>query len=306
VQQHTTQFFLARVDKCISDTEYENYSVPVASNRRTVRAGAERTQDAAGLFFFDEQDYFDSKVEIVIETVVREFTPITDSAKLKTLARINVQLEQILRGGNITAVQLRALLSQQQHKDYTASLTAIRDNTELMYGDGMPQELIDYNAMLKRGDFAFGKAERMGGMQSVGHRRYRIGAVAKIEHQSQRLYERALERLEEIFSTASCEHKMELQYWMDREVVFGADGNTGIDCERMPRVRGSKSPNAQDAGLPKLSKRLKRKICVLSALRDAACDIAFVPEKIDGDEMSDAQTLLLSRKLSKLMTKIKR
>lgn len=188
MQQHTTQFLLARVDKCISDTEYENYSVPVASNRRTVHDGAVRKQDADGLFYYGEQDYIDAKVETVNETVVRKLAPIIDSKKLRTLARINAQLEHMLRGGNITAVQLRSLLTQQQHKDYTASLTEIRDNTELMYGDGMPQELQDYNAMLKSGDLAFGKAERMSGMQSAGRRKYKIGAVAKVETVKDEIY----------------------------------------------------------------------------------------------------------------------
>lgn len=303
VEQHTTQYLLARVSKCIKGTEYENYSLPVASNRRTVRDGAVKKQDAADLFFFDEQNYKDTQIDETFEHAAREFALSIDSTKLRALAQINAQLEHILRGGNITTVQLRSLLTQQQYQNYTVSLTAIRDNTELMYGDGMPQELQDYNAMLKRGDFAFGKAERMSGMQSADRRKYKIDAISKVEHQSQHLYERALERLEEIFNTASGEHKIQLQYWMDRDVVFGADGNTGIDCERMPRVRGTKSPNAQDAGLPKLSKRLKRKLCALSALRDAACDIAFVPQNIASIELTEEQTLTLRDKLRKLKLK---
>lgn len=306
MQQHTTQFLLARIDKCISDTAYANYAVPVASNRRTVRAGAVRKQNAAGLFYYDEQDYEDAKVEFVIETVVREFAPIADNTKLGPLARINAQLEHMLDGGTVTKVQLRSLLTQSQYENYAESLTAIRDNTELMYGDGMPQELLDYNAMLKRGDFAFGKAERMSSMQSAGRRKYKNGAVTKVEHRSQHLYECALERLEEIFSVASGEQLNQLRNWMDRDVVFGANGNTSIDPEGVPRVRGSKSHHAQDAGLPKLSKRLKKRICALVALRDAACDIAFVPINVASDELNaEAMEQLIKEKLRRLM-KLKR
>jgi hypothetical protein len=300
VQQHTTQFLLSRVAQRIANLEHENYTIPVASNKRKTRDGAIKKQDAAGLFFYSEQDYADAEIETVVETETRDFAPSIDNIKLKSLTRINAQIERVLHGGSTTTAQLRTLLTQQQYEDYTASLTDIRDNTELMYGDGMPQELADYNAMLKRADFAFGKAEKMSGMQNAGLRKYKMGAVAKVASQSQSLYERAVERLEEIFSDVSGEDKIRLEHWMDREVLFGADGNTSIDCEGVPRVRGSKSHYAQDAGLPKLSKQLKRTICSLIALRDAASDIAFVPIKVASDDLNAEQELNLRGMLSNL------
>ena len=54
--------------------------------------------------------------------------------------------------------------------------------------------------------------------------------------------------------------------------------NLGIDADGVPRVRGSSSPHAQDAGLPKLSVRLKREQRVLENLLRAAVACAYVPE----------------------------
>ena len=67
---------------------------------------------------------------------------------------------------------------------------------------------------------------------------------------------------------------------MDREIDFdaGVERTIGIGPVLIPRVRGSRSSNALDSGLPKLSKRLKRKECQLLALRDAAWKLAFKPE----------------------------
>ncbi len=48
-----------------------------------------------------------------------------------------------------------------------------------------------------------------------------------------------------------------------------------IDCVGVPRVRGSKSINALDTGLPKLSSRLKKRECQLHALVEAAFELTY-------------------------------
>ena len=56
---------------------------------------------------------------------------------------------------------------------------------------------------------------------------------------------------------------------------FGVDSNVGLGPDLIPRVRGSRSHCAQDAGLPKLSKRLKQQWAALNVLLVVATDIAF-------------------------------
>ena len=118
------------------------------------------------------------------------------------------------------------------------------------------------------------------------------------------MYEDALERLGEIWSCASHAEKYELQNWLDREYDWdkGVNSTLTIDCGGVPRVRGSRSVNALDSGLPKLSKRLKRKECQLQALRSAACAIAFMAKQ----EEEYIPNTVVSAKLKALLANIGR
>ena len=79
----------------------------------------------------------------------------------------------------------------------------------------------------------------------------------------------------------------------------GFERTVGIDADTIPRVRGSKSHRALDSGLPKLSQRLKRKECQLTALRGAAWAIAF--DCIEDDNaQTEEDTARLKERISKL------
>ena len=67
-------------------------------------------------------------------------------------------------------------------------------------------------------------------------------------------------------------------------------------------MRGSKSVNSLDSGLPKLSKRLKRKECQLQVLRSVACAIACVAKQ----EEEYTSNPIASAKLKALMAKLGR
>ena len=122
----------------------------------------------------------------------------------------------------------------------------------------------------------------MHGEKTFRKKNYSSASITAASNKAEHLYERALERLGEVWGVASHAERFELQNWMDREIDLdeGANSKLGIDCVSIPRVRGSKSKNALDSGLPKLSKRLKRKECQLQALRSAACTIAFEAEVV--------------------------
>jgi len=153
----------------------------------------------------------------------------------------------------------------------------------------MPVELRSYNQRLKDADFQQAKYDKMAGMARTGRAKYKQGTVSRALDKAESLYETALERLKEIWDTASPADVYELQNWMDREIDFdaGHDSTIGISVDSIPRVRGSKSTRALDSGLPKLSQRLKRQECQLEALREAAWDIAF--ERVQEDNAQNEE-----------------
>ncbi len=73
----------------------------------------------------------------------------------------------------------------------------------------------------------------------------------------------------------------------------------------MPRVRGSKSRYAQDSGLPKLSKRIKREYCALNALLVAGCELAFVLPVQQAHALTQQEQQQQRDKLRMLLRKIK-
>ena len=89
---------------------------------------------------------------------------------------------------------------------------------------------------------------------------------------------------------------------MDRVVDFdaGFDRQIDINAHAIPRVRGSKSRYAEDSGLPKLSKRLKRQYCALNALLAAGCNIAFDVPVVEVQEPTQEQQKILRDKLKAL------
>jgi hypothetical protein len=184
-------------------------------------------------------------------------------------------------------------------------LTSQQHPSEIEYGDGMPHDLRSYKSLLQQADFEYNKYDRMSSLRSSGRVRYSAVTVKRAENKAEALYEDALERLEEIWACASPCEQHYLQNWMDRELDFDAGNNRtiGIDPVSIPRVRGSRSHNALDTGLPKLSKRLKRKECQLMALRSAAFDLAFQETR---EQEQRSVSGVESKKLKELLRKIGR
>jgi hypothetical protein len=246
-----------------------------------------------------EADYVDACAVKTYEMDEQTFRDIQDAQELQKLQRINQQLETILANKNVSDKRLRATLTAEEYTEYTASLENVSHPAEITYGDGMPSVLHSYTAILRQADFQNNKYEKMNGLKSVGRKKYSSSSLTAVSNKAESLYELALERLGEIWSSATPTEQYELQTWMDREIDFdkGFNSTLSIDCVGIPRVRGSRSINALDSGLPKLSKRLKRKECQLQALRSAACVIAFEPEQ----EPEYATNPVVSAKLRALL-----
>lgn len=278
---------LPKVDRRIDDIQYANYSIPTLKHghelRVSVDSGVGELSDSVDVR--KVRDYSIPKVTL---------QKLEDVKQVARLAKLNALLKQLVVDTTATVAQMKSALTAEQYIDYVDSLDSEQDTSEINYGNGMPSELRTYNERLKAADFQYAKFERMSSLKSVGRARYKSDTIKKAYNKSEDLYEKALERLEEIWSVATPAELYELQNWIDREVDFdrGADRKIGIDAVSVPRVRGSKSPNALDSGLPKLSKRLKRKECQLVALRAAACAIAFEEEKVEEVESIGVSTKL--------------
>jgi hypothetical protein len=282
--QNATLSLLPQVDKRIDDLEYENYNIPTLAYGQRVLVLKDRSGGiGADAYVYTEDDYVDGRIEETYDVPVVTLRTIDDAKQVLRLVKLNALLEQLVSDKTATTAQIKSALTLEQYNDYVYKLTTEQHPSEINYGNGMPDELRDYNRKLKAADFQQGKYEKMSGLASIGRAKYKNGTVSRALDKAESLYETALERLEEIWGTATPAELYELQNWMDRDIDFDADNarTVGICVDSIPRVRGSKSTRALDSGLPKLSLRLKRKECQLVALRQAAWDIAFEREQDD-------------------------
>jgi hypothetical protein len=301
VCQHTTQLLLPRIDKRIDDLQYENYNVPTFMyGERKLIMRDRYHQLSSGAYQHVETDYEDARIEKEYEMHEHTFRDIHEATELTKLSKLNDMLEKMLRNKNVSNKQMQSNLTAEEYANYITSLDLVSHSAENMYGDGMPSELRDYNTYVRRADFQNNKFEKMHGEKTYRKKNYSSASITAASNKAESLYENALERLGEIWGVASSAERFELQNWMDREIDLDGGANTklSIDCVGIPRVRGSKSKNALDSGLPKLSKRLKRKECQLQALRSAACAIAFEAEVVEEVTISSS---VLKNKLQDLL-----
>lgn len=268
---------MPEVDGRIDDIQYANYSIPTLQHGNRVLVARDRVASTAFDYTHSETDYVDAREEKTYTLPDAGFNATLNSYELLQLNKLNELLRKLVSDKTVSDKQLKRVLTEQQYADYKESLTAVVHSSEIKYADGMPAELRSYQALLKAADFEYNKFEKMSARSRNGRAHYRPDTVRRGYDKAEALYEHALERLEEIYNSGDGYHRYQLQLWMDRELDFdaGAGRTIGISPASIPRVRGSKSSNALDSGLPKLSKRLKRKECQLLALRDAAWKLAF-------------------------------
>jgi hypothetical protein len=299
---------LPQVDERIDDLQYENYNVPTLmyGSRKLIQR-SHNVNSATGAHEFTEDDYVDARVKKTYAIAQHKFRAITDADELHRLHVLNLYMKSIISNKNVSDRHLQSALTAQQYAEYVESLSTQAHPAEIMYGDGMPDELRGYNTMLHAADFQNNKFEKMSALKSTGRKKYSAQSVTAASNKAESLYEDARERLGEIWSSATPAELYELQTWMDRDIDIdrGFESTISIDCVGMPRVRGSRSAHAMDSGLPKLSKRIKRRECQLIAIRAAACAIAFEPEAKHNDAMSEEDADKIRERLNNLLSKNK-
>ena len=298
--QYTTQLLMPDVDACIDDVQYANYNIPKLQHGHRVLAQRDRVSSAFDVQHV-EDDYEDARAAQTYQQPDVEFNATLSSEQLEILEKINLLLRKLVCSSSVPDKQLQAALTAEQFAVYRESLTTVTHSSEIKYCDGMPTELRRYQAKLKAADFQCNKFEKISARARNGRARYKSGYVNAGYNAAEKLYGDALECLEEIYNSANAYERYQLQLWMDRELDFdlGAERTIGISPVSIPRVRGSKSSNALDSGLPKLSRRLKRKECQLLALKDAAWKLAF--KQYEHFEPVDQVQTVRSEKLNKLL-----
>lgn len=298
VAQYTTLLHLADVAKRIDDIHYENFHIPVLEHQHRVLHHVENALYEVG-HVHSERDYVDARIEYEYSQPEFQLRESIRAVDLQRLQRINELFLLSLRKKSISVGKIRQALTKEQFAEFSARLEEVFESAEALYGNGAPFELKRYNKLLNEADFLWGRFENSKVKPKTGK---------SFEDRAERKYEIALEYLEETFVSAKRNFSggdayAQLNIWMDRLVDFdaGADRTISIESGLMPRVRGSKSVQALDSGLPKLSKRLKHQYCALCSLLVAACEIAFVlPEK---QEEQQVDSILLKKKLTDLMKK---
>lgn len=264
MSQYTTQMLLPDVVKRIDDIVEENFTIP-AKHTGTRESANERVPDVITY----DASHFPLRSSLTAEQVQR-------------LNSINRVFSDALRGKRITIQRLRRVLKDSELAEYDEMLEQPASTLEIAYGSGEPGELRRYKQLVKEADFAYWQFESMSAKRASGKSKYKPQSIAGAQSRADTLYERALEHLQELYARADrgdygAGKRAEFDAWLDRGVGdFGVDSKVGIGPVLIPRVRGSKSHNAQDAGLPKLSKRLKQQWAALNMLLVVATDIAFV------------------------------
>jgi hypothetical protein len=305
VVQYTILQMLPEIQQRISELQRENYSVPEMQHGHRRLVLKDRVVAAGESIKFDDSDYTDARDELhyaVPDLPLRETITTNEIQKLQ---RIAAALGDLLRGCTVKPAVLLRLLDAQQSADYSNALDAPVHSSEITYGDGEPEELRSYKQRVAAADFEFAKAEKMAARRRNVTAKYNPDTVKRAYNRAEHLYEVALECLEEMWSSASPHERWELQSWMDRDIDFdaGNDRRIGIECDTIPRVRGSRSANALDSGLPKLNRRLKQQECQLTALRSAAWQIAFAVDEREHELNNLPQHGLLAELLQKAKQK---
>jgi hypothetical protein len=287
VEQYTTQGLVRGVVVRMLDVEYINYSIPARFDPATDTVENDDGVNVA-IDYDAEQQAADRVVadEVAATVMTWQFKDELSADECDRLVLLNKLLSQQLRGKTVSIGNLKKSLTAGEYADYERSLVEPITLDEILYADGLPDELKRYNIKLRDADFQYNKYEKMNGLRGNSKARYTTVSLRRTNQRAEHLYERALEYLQEQIDVATRANRQdELLRWLDRDVDFSTAGKLSIDADGVPRVKGSRSHHAQDAGLPKLSKRLKREQRVLEILLRSAISCAYVSEVVEVREV---------------------
>jgi hypothetical protein len=182
---------------------------------------------------------------------VAKLDPTEKKQRLKRLKELFVRLKS---GEDITRRDLKNALTDEQWEEFEYNNQNI--NVEEPNSSNRPDELRTYLDLLKKADFYYNRAESTSKTERSRIDHLGRSGRKRLFDKADTYYERAIERLNEIFESCDGQTINEVLSHLDRPWQLGDSPNLGPN--HMPRVRNSRSrfSDAQ-SGLTKFD--LKRK-----------------------------------------------
>ena len=182
---------------------------------------------------------------------VAKLDPTEKKQRLKRLKELFVRLKS---GEDITRRDLKNALTDEQWEEFEYNNQNI--NVEEPDSSNRPDELRTYLDLLKKADFYYNRAESTSKTERSRIDHLGRSGRKRLFDKADTYYERAIERLNEIFESCDAQTINEVLSHLDRPWQLGDSPNLGPN--HMPRVRNSRSRfSDSQSGLTKFD--LKRK-----------------------------------------------
>ena len=182
---------------------------------------------------------------------VSQLNPAEKKRRLKRLKELVARLKS---GEDITRRDLKNALTEQQWEEFEYNNQNI--DIEEPDASNRPDELRTYLDLLKKADFYYYRAESTSKTERSRIDHLGRSGRKRLFDTADTYYERAIERLNEIFESCDAQTLNEVRTHLDRPWQLGDSPNLGPN--HMPRIRNSRSRfSDSQSGLTKFD--LKRK-----------------------------------------------
>lgn len=207
------------------------------------------------------------------------------------LKRLKVLLGRLDKGENVSKRDLKLCLTTKQVRAWEQDEKRVEEEANAradQYKD-RPTEFDEYLGLVKKANFTYYKLDHLSSRRGKAL----TPGVSNLKGIADTLYEKALERLEEIL-----EADRSLEVWLDRPVDFSGKNYPSLEPESMPRLKTSKSHHAQST-----YKSNKREQIHLARQRSVVEAIKEIEDEIGGTDESDTSNALASNDQLKLNLK---
>ncbi|CAN6134667.1 hypothetical protein MCETRH20_01295 [Methylophilaceae bacterium] len=165
------------------------------------------------------------------------------------------KIKQLLaKEGKISVRDLQNTLGDDGVNEYESLWQIEVDKKD--YFKNKPSAITEYEALIKKADFANNRAD---GIKLSTRSKLDFNgnnSKTRLRTDAEKLYEKALERLEELVNEDSSLHE-----WFDRELDFTTSGTLSIDVQGMPRVVTSRGNKLTSGAASAVSKaQIKRDV----------------------------------------------
>lgn len=218
----------------------------------------------------------------------------------KNLKRITNHLERLRQGVD---VQLRAIKLVLTAEQYAAMEAVWSEQLQLRKPD-KPDGIKSYEQLLNKAVVMHGQLDACSGRipRTKQLQAGRTARIASLKNRTDRAFEDALERLEEIFTADPS-----VQVWFDRDLDFSFNTRIGLDPSCMPRVITSRSLDNLGQGQIRnvfgMRTRKEIKIEALEAAQTELQSLTCSEEQQDENRQKNAAD---AAKLRELMGKLKK